>query len=354
MHFDLGLILLLSSLRSQLTLLGLSTITPNETAELGRLRELEQRVMKSIHTFNLFFKPNQSTSTPWLVNTNTVTLTDLADLAAEITQAYRKVNDTALFTFEINGIKVAGPKTDADLRLLFQTLAARNLTTVTVDAKIGLKLFSEFKMEAVCTLYGLSYDPGNPLSQFPLFDCKAEDIDDELLSYVMDELNSRTLLTPVTQAPEAHQSIYVYCILHAIAKSFGSAFTILAGRYIEGLGAKGRVDYSIESRDGKILGVSEVKRQDYMQGIAQNAMQIRSALEYNNKGFDIGPRFGIATDADKWYFLEYTPHNAPRISKRYQAMFGGEFRREGVERIAGIINWLLLQSLEEESLLSDT
>ena len=61
--------------------------------------------------------------------------------------------------------------------------------------------------------------------------------------------------------------------------------------------------YSIELRDGEILGVTEVKKADYMQGIAQNAMEIRSALEYNWKRkvgeiSETSRCFGIATDVD--------------------------------------------------------
>ena len=207
-------------------------------------------------------------------------------------------------------------------------------------------------MEEVCTLYGISYDPVNPLSQFPVFQCEYNHIDEELLSYLMDELNSRTTLTPADQAPEAHKPIYVYCILHAIAKSFNSQLLVLAERYVEGSKAKGNVDYSIELRDGEILGVTEVKKEKYMQGIAQNAMEIRSALEYNRKRkrgetSEKSRCFGIATDAEHWYFLEYTAGHIPKVSKKYQGMVEDEFQKEKVKQISGIINWLLKEGLEQ-------
>ena len=47
--------------------------------------------------------------------------------------------------------------------------------------------------------------------------------------------------------------------------------------------ARGRADYSIEFQDGEILGVTRVKRQDYMLGIAQNAIQIRSIIDQKPK-----------------------------------------------------------------------
>ena len=61
---------------------------------------------------------------------------------------------------------------------------------------------------------------------------------------------------------------------HAIEKSPALELVVLAERYVEGTKAKGRVDYSIEIRGGEILGVTEVKKEDYMLGIAQNANSI--------------------------------------------------------------------------------
>lgn len=325
--------------RFSLILLAPSTISPAQAAELARLRELEEKVSKSIQTFHIILKPRGPAATAWLVNTNTVTFDDLAE---EITQIYRPVSKTDLFTFETNGSRVTAPITDGNLRVLFQTLAARNERTVTIDVKSELKIFSEFKMEEVCKLYGLLYDSRNPLSQFPAFQCTADHVDDNLVCYVMEELNSRTRLTPVVMAPAAHQSVYVYCILHAIGRSSNFDFMVLAERFVEGSKAKGNVDYSIVSRGGLILGVIEVMRQGDIQGIAQNAMQIRSALEYNRKRNPAHVRcFGIATDANFWYFLEYFPDQTPRVSGRYQVMFQGKFVVGAVRKVMGIISWLL-------------
>ena len=250
--------------------------------------------------FSLIIKPNRSTSTPWFVSTVTVTL---ADIATEISQRSRGVNDTDHFTLEANGITVK-PRTNESLRNFLQSLAVINHMTVTVDVKSEVKDFSEFRMEEVCALYDLEYDSMNPLRQFPVFECQDEHVDDELLSYLIQELNSRTALTPAAEAPEAHCSIYIYCILdaiakHAIEKSPALELVVLAERYVEGNKANERVDYSIEIRGGEILGVTEVKNDSYMLGIAQNAMQIRSAVEYNKKRkLDIDqPCFGIAVFA---------------------------------------------------------
>ena len=267
----------------------------------------------------------------------------LADLAAEITQKSREViYDTDHLTLEANGF-IAKPWTDETLRNFLQKLVSINQMTITVDVKSKLKVFSKFRMEDVCALYGLEYDSVNPHRQFPVFECQDEHVDDNLLSYLMQELNSRIALTPENEAPEAHHSIYIYCILHAIAKSSTLELMVLAERYVVGSKAMGKVDYSIELGNGPILGITEVKRNNFSLGIAQNAMQIRSAVEYNKRRkLGIDQRcFGIATNAERWYFLQYIPGQTPMISKEYQAMFQGKFLRDEVSKIVGILSWLL-------------
>ena len=73
----------------------------------------------------------------------------------------------------------------------------------------------------------------------------------------------------------------------------------MAERYVEGSKAKGKVDCAIKLENGEMLGITEVKKDDYILGIAQNAIQIRSAVEYNKKRkLDIDqPCFGIAVFA---------------------------------------------------------
>ena len=97
---------------------------------------------------------------------------------------------------------------------------------------------------------------------------------------------------------------------------------VLAERYVEASKAQGKVDY-IELGDGEILGVTEVKRDDYFLAIAQNAMQIRSAFEFDKKRkLGINQRcFGIATNVDRWYSVY--PGQIPMISNQYQAVFKG-------------------------------
>ena len=75
-------------------------------------------------------------------------------------------------------------------------------------------------------------------------------------------------------------------------------------KYIRSPTARGRADYTVEFKYDEILGVTEVKKEDFKLGIAQNAVQIRSVADQNqNVGITQRTCFGIATHARRWYFL---------------------------------------------------
>jgi len=61
---------------------------------------------------------------------------------------------------------------------------------------------------------------------------------------------------------------------------------------------------------GRILGVIEVKKEDFMKGFAQISVQMKSTLSYKCKADEIDNKqdvdkvFGIVTDLSEWYFME--------------------------------------------------
>ena len=141
--------------------------------------------------------------------------------------------------------------------------------SITVEA-IKLKIFSRFKMKDVCKLYHLEYDSDNPISQFPRFKCQVEPVNEKLLDYLVEELNGRTAVTPITYSSEAHTTIYIYPILFAISKSINQDVHVVPERLIVGAMAMGRAAYALEKAEGEILGVTEVKSRDYNAGIQSN------------------------------------------------------------------------------------
>ena len=67
--------------------------------------------------------------------------------------------------------------------------------------------------------------------------------------------------------------------------------------------------------------MTEVKDEDIFKGIAQNAVQLESALsnrkrkasEMEEGDVFTGKTFGIVTDAEKWYFIECSLDDQNRL-----------------------------------------
>ena len=99
----------------------------------------------------------------------------------------------------------------------------------------------------------------------------------------MSQLTDRMNVTPRGATPESHKSIHVYSIPLALTRLL--KLRVYPERYIigsmaTGMGA-GTADYSVEFQDGEMLGVTKVKKLDYMLGMAQNAVLIISAVDQN-------------------------------------------------------------------------
>ena len=99
--------------------------------------------------------------------------------------------------------------------------------------------------------------------------------------------------------------------------------------------------------------MTEVKDEDFFKGIAQNAVQLESALtnrkrkasEMDEEGVFVGKVFGIVTDAKEWYFLECSLDDQERprfkLSKPLVVVYENEDMEAMVERVLGHIAWLL-------------
>ena len=96
----------------------------------------------------------------------------------------------------------------------------------------------------------------------------------------MTELKSRLDNTPINLLSiEATKSIYVYSYLLAGANNFKGKFEILPQKNISGPNGHGPLDFAVDLRwTAKTVGVTEVKKDDFVKGIAQYAIQLESSL----------------------------------------------------------------------------
>ena len=106
--------------------------------------------------------------------------------------------------------------------------------------------------------------------------------------------------------------------------------------------------------------MTEVKDEDFYKGIAQNAVQLESALsnrkskasEMEEGNVFTGKTFGIITDAEKWYFMECSYNEGKpsfKLSEPVTVVYKDENMQAKVERVLGHIAWLLEEAQKPDS-----
>ncbi|CAB4432774.1 unnamed protein product [Rhizophagus irregularis] len=83
---------------------------------------------------------------------------------------------------------------------------------------------------------------------------------------------------------EASKSRYVCAYLVAVANLFEYKFKVRPEKNVSGPNGHGPVDFALVLvRTSRIIGITEVKDKDFLQGIAQNSVQCELAALSNNK-----------------------------------------------------------------------
>ncbi|CAI2191134.1 14295_t:CDS:2, partial [Funneliformis geosporum] len=127
---------------------------------------------------------------------------------------------------------------------------------------------------------------------------------------------------------------------------------LIPEKLIEGRNGQGNLDYAVECRStGRVLGVIEVKKEDFMKGFAQASVQMESTLSRKCKadeidnGQDVDRVFGIVTDASEWYFMECSLDNegkpAFKLSESVTVVYKDENLQAKVEKVLRHIVWIL-------------
>jgi hypothetical protein len=174
------------------------------------------------------------------------------------------------------------PMNDITFREMLRTMAGKNMFRLSVQVSTPSKAYSSYNLNTMCQLYGLSDGTGSSLDAFPKLDCGSisGDAFERELEKLMVTLNEYLLITPFDAMNEATKSIYVYVFIHRAISIFGNnAFRIFPEKEIRGTHGRGYVDFAIDSRQtSRTVGVTEVKHDDFKQGVAQNAVQLDSCL----------------------------------------------------------------------------
>lgn len=166
-------------------------------------------------------------------------------------------------------------------------------------------------------------------------------------------------------ANEATKSMIVGVFLAKATRLFKEDLYLAAQRNLSGRRGNGPEDFSVHSRKtyDYTLSVTEVKKDDLVQGVAQNIVQLESALTVKKR--KRGPNdvdgeeepqtnmrsYGIVTDASQWLLIECTLHEDETVTYRMKALertinFAGDWQDDAgfvFERLV----WLWSRMVEE-------
>ncbi|POG58828.1 hypothetical protein GLOIN_2v1789859 [Rhizophagus irregularis DAOM 181602=DAOM 197198] len=168
----------------------------------------------------------------------------LKDFIRELYKPPALENDGAVLNFMCDGYRYL-PRIDVSFREMLQSLVSKNNLKFTVFIETPSKPFSDWSVPKVCELYGLSDDP-NPSNEIKII-------------------------------PE---------------------------KLIAGHNGQGNLDYARSTN--RIVGLVEVKKDDFKQGFTQTTVQMESSLTCHIRKVDeiedsygLDKVWGIVTDAEK-------------------------------------------------------
>ncbi|KAF9196896.1 hypothetical protein BGZ49_002675 [Haplosporangium sp. Z 27] len=304
----------------------------NRIAKLQEENE-DLRGGKSVMTLKVIVRPNRSESFTWTTDTETTTRKEL-ERAIYAEYPDREDGDAVLAIMHPRGISqhetggIERPSDDAQFRNIILQYRKTNANTITVALETPTKKYTDFTLAEVNSLYEISNLESPDILELPSFEgISSEPLDSDLhkesLKRLIDELDSRIRAIPALSLNEATRSTYVCSFLTQAVLIFNGDLTLAPERSLRGRHGHGKIDYSIESLAGDgtrhVLGVTEVKHEDFRKGVAQNIVQLESSLTVRKRrrcDDDEGEReaesdesvpmraYGIVSDAVNWYFLE--------------------------------------------------
>ncbi|KAI1296061.1 hypothetical protein EDD11_007609 [Mortierella claussenii] len=287
-----------------------------EVAVLGK--QLSDMLDSSIK-HGIIIKPEKEVAFIWPAIVDTATLDDLRKNVFYEYPHY--AHDKHLEIFVHNGqTKPARIGDDEDLRKILKIAKAASKTKLTISLATPTKAFSLWKFKDVCAEYNLSESADVGIDVVPPFtDIQAAPLDSDcekkVLAQLKIEIESRVEVLKLVGANEATKSMVVASFLVAVTKLFKEDLYLASKRDFRGRRGNGPLDFSVHSRSthNYSLVVTEVKKEDFDQGVAQNIVQLESILTATKKRkrekHDIDGEeeeirsYGIVTDAEKWYWL---------------------------------------------------
>ncbi|GJJ75604.1 hypothetical protein EMPS_07962 [Entomortierella parvispora] len=304
-----------------------------QSLELEALRKQLSEMEDSSISLGFTVKPEKKVAFTW---STIVDEAILDDLKSKIIAEYPQYAQGNLEIFVYSGqSKPESIRHDSDLRRILRIAKKSRKTNLSISLETPTKSFGLWKFKDVCTEYQLSLSDDPGLEVIPPFTgVKAAPLDSDLekkiLAQLTDDVESMVDTLNLVGANEATKSMIVGSFLVKVTRLFKEDLFLAAERTLSGRRGNGPVDYSVHSRDDSdfTLGVTEVKKEDFVQGVAQNIVQLEAALTSKKRKRGRGDvdgeeelltqmrSYGIVTDASQWLLIECTMNGYETVSYR--------------------------------------
>ncbi|CAI2188419.1 15376_t:CDS:2 [Funneliformis geosporum] len=156
---------------------------------------------------------------------------------------------------------------DEDLVSIVWTNSFKDDLTIDVDTCDSQQPFSSWTFAKIKDIFSLKTDSYDELPQFDGgIVITPEDIRNDVIS---DILRKHKVSLPITSTNEATHCEFISTIIYSIVSIYGGTVKVYPQYEISGRHRKGPVDWAIKVGD-TIITITEAKREDINQGIAQN------------------------------------------------------------------------------------
>ena len=221
------------------------------------------------------------------------------------------------------------------------------------------------------TLFGLKADNYNEL---PTFAGGVKDTPEDIRKQVIGEfLRLHKTSQHITSANEATRCEYISRIIYGVASIYGGEIKVYPQYEISGSHGKGPVDWAIKIGN-IIITITEAKKEDINQGIAQNAIQLQTSIQRNPKkrsyetaGLHEDVMYGIVSTAVDWVIIKLVSSNSENNSEGKvevllsslspsplpinKAILTHDDLVEPIKDLFGQIKWVFDSQIESQELL---
>ncbi|KAF9343282.1 hypothetical protein BGX26_005986 [Mortierella sp. AD094] len=308
----------------------------------------------------------------YFTDTKTATLEDLRQLLQKHFEQFDGDDYIQIYVYAGSPSPVL-LTSDHQLRSILERAQQKSWRNLTISLDSPAKNFSSWTWKEIVNEYGVRESP----ELLPVFDIQPKPLLTEDEKVVLEHIvrdctfkNEAYLFG--SSASEATRSTIVDAFMVGAMHFYKSDMYMAQQQQMSGMRGHGPVDFAVIDRihQSQILGVTEVKKDDHVQGLAQNMVQLDVAVQQKKRkrveeaDEDSRERapvrfksYGIVTDSFKWTFVECTldeddtvTYRTKEVQDNLKLKHGEKSLREGCEII--FANVLALYELMRDEIVN--